>query len=64
LGVSPGAYSRLEHLKGASLVQAPALPASIRLGWKGLPGSNTLVYNENPLIMAVKNFVVQAPDKY
>jgi hypothetical protein len=24
-----------------------ALPANIRLGWKGLPGTNTLAYNEN-----------------
>jgi len=23
------------------------LPANIRLGWKGLPGTNTLAYNEN-----------------
>jgi len=31
-------------LKGASLGQATALPANIRLGWKGLPGTNTLAY--------------------
>jgi hypothetical protein len=29
---------RVEHLKGVSLGYAPALPANIRLGWKGLPG--------------------------
>jgi hypothetical protein len=23
-------------------------PAKIRLGWKGLPGTNTLAYYENP----------------
>jgi len=39
-----GAYPRLEHLKGASLGKALALPANIRLG---LPGTNTLAYNEN-----------------
>ncbi len=39
-----GAYPRLEHLKGASLGKTPALPANIRLG---LPGINTLAYNEN-----------------
>jgi hypothetical protein len=30
-----GAYPRVEHLKGA------ALPANIRLSWKGLQGTNT-----------------------
>ncbi len=24
--------------------QAPVLPANIRLGWKGLPGTNTVAY--------------------
>ncbi len=36
-----GAYPRVEHLKGA-------LPTNIRLGWKGLPGTNTLAYYGNP----------------
>ena len=36
-----------------------ALPANIRLGWRGLPGSNTLAYYENPLIPTVKSFIVQ-----
>jgi hypothetical protein len=40
----------VEHLKGASLGQALALPANIRLGWKGLPGTNTLAYYKNPQI--------------
>jgi hypothetical protein len=31
-----GAYPRVEHLS------APALPANIRLGWKGLPGTHAL----------------------
>jgi hypothetical protein len=42
------AYRRVEHLMGASL------------GWKGLSGTNTLAYYENPLITAVKSFIVQA----
>ncbi len=50
-----------ELLKGASLRQALALPANITLGWRGLPGTNTLAYYENPKIMAVKSFMVQAP---
>ncbi len=35
--------------------------ANIRLGWKGLPRTNTLAYYENPSIMAVKSFVGLAP---
>jgi hypothetical protein len=42
----------VEHLKAALLGQAPALPANIRLGWKGLTESNTLAY--------YKSFIVQA----
>ncbi len=42
-----GAYPRVEHLKGAYFMKAPALPTNIRLGWNGLPGTNTLTYNEN-----------------
>ncbi len=42
-----GAYPRVEHLQGASLRQAPALPTIIRLGWKGLPETNTLAYYES-----------------
>ncbi len=26
--------------------KAPALPANIKLGWKGLPGTNALAYYE------------------
>jgi hypothetical protein len=29
------------YLKGASLGKGSALPPKIRLGWKGLPGTNT-----------------------
>jgi hypothetical protein len=38
------AYPRVEHLKGASLSYALALPRNIREGCKGPPGSNTLAY--------------------
>ncbi len=44
----PGAYPRVEHLKGAALEEAVALLANIRLGWKGLPGTNTLAFYKNP----------------
>jgi hypothetical protein len=40
-------YTRVEHLKGASLRQALALPENIRLGWKSLPGTNFLAYYQN-----------------
>jgi hypothetical protein len=49
----------VEHLKGVSLVLYLALPANIKLSWKGLPGTNTLAYYENPQIK--KSFIVQAP---
>jgi hypothetical protein len=39
----------------------PALPANIGLGWKSLPGTNTLAYYENPYITPVISFIVQAP---
>jgi len=38
-----GAYPS-ESLQGRPL----ALPTNIRLGWKGLPRTNTLAYYENP----------------
>jgi len=41
------AYHTAEHLKGATLWLAPALPAKIKLEWKGLPGTNTLAYLEH-----------------
>jgi hypothetical protein len=59
-----GAYPKVEHLKGALLGQAQALPANIRIGLKGLPGTNTLAYYENLLITAVKSLIVHAPGKF
>jgi hypothetical protein len=50
----------VEHLKGASLSQAPAFPTNIGLGWKSLPGTNTVAYYKNPQITAVISFIVQA----
>ncbi len=31
-------------------------PEKIRVGWKGLPGTNALAYYEKPLHSAVKKF--------
>ncbi len=36
----------MEHLKGASLGQALALPTNIRLGWKGSAWTNALAFYE------------------
>jgi hypothetical protein len=52
-----GTYPRVEHLKGAPLVYGPALPENIRLGRKGLPGTNSLAYYKNSQIMALKSFI-------
>ncbi len=52
----PGAYPTVEHLKGASLGLTPALPANIRLGWKGLPGTNALAYYEKNVTYGRKKF--------
>jgi hypothetical protein len=46
-------------MKGALIGLAPALPANIRLGWKGMPA---VAYYDNSKIMGVKSFIVQAPD--
>ncbi len=58
LWVRPGAYPRVELKKGASLGQAPALPAKIRLGWKRLPVTNTLSYYGR------ESFVTLGPEKF
>jgi hypothetical protein len=44
LWVRPGAYPRVKCMNGSFL---PALPASIRLAWKGLQGTKT-AFLKNP----------------
>ncbi len=34
-----------------------ALPANIRLGYKGFPGTNTLAYCKKMLIIPIKSFI-------
>jgi hypothetical protein len=51
----------VEHLKGVLLEKSLALPANIRLGWRGLPGTNTLAYYENPEITVEKSLIVLTP---
>jgi hypothetical protein len=41
-------------------LQGPVLK-NYRLGWRGLPGTDTLAYYENPQIAAAISFIVQAP---
>jgi hypothetical protein len=38
-----------------------ALSANIRIGWKGLRGTNTLAYYEKSKIAAVKSFIGFSP---
>jgi hypothetical protein len=50
--VRPGAYPRVDHLKGSL--------TTIRLGWKGLPETNTLAYHKNSIITDVKSLITLA----
>ena len=59
--VRPGANPKVEHLKAASMGCAMALPANIRLGWKGKPGTNALAYYINLSIIAIKSFIKLSP---
>jgi hypothetical protein len=45
----------------STLGQAPALPANIRLGWKGLPWANASTYYKK--LRAVKSFTTLGPDR-
>ncbi len=42
-----GAYPRVEHLREALLGQTQVSSTNIRLGWKSLPRTNALAYDEN-----------------
>ena len=48
-------------LSGATHRQALAFPSDIRLGWKGLPGTNSLAYYERSYLTAVKSFITLRP---
>ncbi len=54
--------TQVKHLSDAPLKgRLLALPTNIRLGWKGLPGTNILAYYEKSQLTAVKSFVTLAP---
>jgi hypothetical protein len=46
--------------KGASLRLGSGLPRIIRLGWKGVPGTNALAYHEKSSLTAVNFFITLA----
>jgi hypothetical protein len=52
----------VEHLEDALLGKAPALPRNIRLGWKGLPGTNALADDEKSQLTAVKSLITLVHD--
>ncbi len=63
LWVMAAAYLKLEPMKGASLGLALPLLANFRLDWKGLPRTNTLVYNKREEITDIKSFIILDPRK-
>jgi hypothetical protein len=48
--------------KARGLLKAPGLPKIIRLGWKGMPGTNTPAYYAHLYIADVINFITLVPD--
>jgi hypothetical protein len=51
------AYSSKANVCASLYGRLVALLAKIRLGYKGLPGTNTLAYEENLSIMPVESFI-------
>jgi hypothetical protein len=56
-----GAYPSGAPKITSPLVRLLALHTKIRLGCKGLPGTNTLAYYEHLSITDVKSFITLAP---
>ncbi len=54
----------MEHLKVAQFGSAPALLTNIRLGYRGLPGTNTLAYEEKSKIMDRNCYITLGPGVY
>jgi hypothetical protein len=52
-----GACTNEASFRCSYLGWAPALSTNNRLGWRGMPGTNTLAYCEHSLILAVKCFM-------
>ncbi len=54
----------MEHLKGASIGQARALPTNIRLGWKGLPVTNARAFYEKSQLTHAKSCITLATKRF
>jgi hypothetical protein len=48
--------------KARDLLKAPGLPKIIRLGWKGMPGTNTPAYYKHLYITDIISFITLAQD--
>ncbi len=53
----------MEQLMDVHSGRLLALSANIRLGWKGLPGTSALAYDEKAEHTAVKSFITLATDR-
>ncbi len=56
-----GAYLSEAPFRRSTLGGLLALPTNFRLGWKGLPETNTLAYHEHSEIPVVKSFITLGP---
>jgi hypothetical protein len=53
----------MKHLSGAPLQgRLLASLTNIRLGWKGMPGTNTLAYYKKSVNYSREKFIEQAPE--
>jgi hypothetical protein len=60
--VRPRAQPIVELLSCALVWYAPGFLANIRLGWKGLSGTNTPAYYDHFINYSHKKFITLAPD--
>jgi hypothetical protein len=51
-------------IRPVNLSKARALLKNIRISGNGLPGTNTLTYNEYSKIMSIKSFMKLAPGRF
>jgi hypothetical protein len=51
----------VDHLSGTPRKAPVTLSTNLRLGWKGLSGTNTLAYYKHSLIVVVKSFITLTP---
>jgi hypothetical protein len=52
----------VRHFSGALLFgRLLSSPTNVKLGWKSLPGTNTLAYYKNPYITDKESFITLGP---